>query len=327
VIRIGDKIVDIETNQKGEVIELHNDILVYKSKGKEFTQFVNQCLKSLIKVTPEIPQKKVGKKLDPIDHILSNSLDSPIFYEGVTFVNETPTQIKTKKEGNKMFNMKKLFGEFGKVQNNDIALTYGGNVAIKRSADEYVSYNTEKEQVENHMGMIFEASSGMMFILPVTTVEINDVIKVKNTFYQVLKINDNGSLHAVNLNTGTKSNICKETNVFGFNFYSKVVSIFADGANTTGAGINPMVLMLLADDGDNEMNDMLPLLLMSQSGLGGIAGTSPINPLMLMMMMGDKGGKGDMKDMLLMSTLMENAGDDATGFGAINPLMFMLMSK
>ena len=241
-------------------------------------------------------------------------------------------QTKTKKEGLKM-NVSKLFGEFGKVKNGEVALTFGGQVVIRRNADEYVCYDEAQEQIVNHMSLVFQEASKMLFILPVTAVDINDVIKVKGEYFQVLKVNTNGSIHAVNLNKGTKSTICKETNAFGFNFYYKVTSLFnggiagtpTEGTVQTPPAIDPMMLMMLSKDGSSDFDELLPLLMLS--GSQGQLGASQMNPLLMMSLLGDKGDSGsgmDMKSLLMMQMF---SGQTAGAQGTMNPLLLMSLMK
>lgn len=217
-------------------------------------------------------------------------------------INEAPpirlTNKNQKKEGIGM-NIKNLFGEFGKVKNNEVALTFSGKVAVKRSNGEYVRYDEEKELIENHNQFIFEGGSKLIYIMPVTVVEAGDIIKDKGNFFQVLEVKENGSLVGVNLAKGTRSTICKETNAFGFNFYYKVTSLANGFAGNTGA-FNPAMLMLMGE-GKGDMKDILMLQAFSGNAQG-----QAFNPMMLMLMGEDKGS--DLQELLMLQAFAGNNG-------------------
>lgn len=206
-------------------------------------------------------------------------------------------------------NLKAMFKGIGKIESGKAAITFDGKVVICRKDGEYVRYNEETKQIENYMQFVLKDASRFLFVLPTNVVTAGDVVIDKDKYFQVLSVKENGALNAVNLNSGTTTTICKETNIVGFNFYRKVSSLFGNGFGAAPAGvaggfgaINPMMLLAL---GDGKMDDMLPLLLMGQGGMN--------NPLAMMALMGDGGlgGLGDMKDILLMQALAGNAG----GFG------------
>lgn len=306
----------------------------FKVQGSDLLEYGEKVTpKRVIQEPKVLPNFAPSARFTPRVTPTQNYLNSDVEWSAPSL-----TQNKVKKEGFKM-NLGKLFGEFGKVRAGEVALTFGGQIAIRRSAEEYVSYDAVQKQIVNQMSMVLTQASDMIFILPVTAVEINDVIKFKGDYYQVLGVNTDGSVAGINLNKGTKSTICKETNLFGINFYYKVQSLFSTSAPVldkdgnpvpvTAPAINPLMLMMLSKDGSSDFDDLLPLLLMG-GGLGGATGgLGGINPLMLMMM-GDKGGtSGGMKDMLpllLMSGVNGGLGGSAST-GAIDPMMLMLLMK
>jgi hypothetical protein len=223
--------------------------------------------------------------------------------------------------------------------------------------DEYVRYDVKGKNIENQMSLVIKEAADMIYIIPVTEVAVGDILKVKDSYCQVISIDKEGALKVANYKTGTTSNVLKETNIFGFNLYYKVVSLFDQTNNKTAAGFNPMMLMLLSDKtgGSGKMDKLLPLMLMSNTtGTAGIPQPKldkdgkpvvdkdgkliydtvpvPANPMAQMlplMLMGGDGGF-DMKDMLMMQMLGGQGGmfGGAAGGQGINPMMLMcLMDK
>ncbi|RJE47714.1 hypothetical protein A7K50_03440 [Dehalobacter sp. MCB1] len=291
-MKIGDKVYSQELGEDVIVVDIDNydDIVQVYS---DVNGYIEVELDDLLEYTKKPKSVKSTPAKQPA-------------YSPVAKTIITPNQGGTEK-----MNIKKLMGEFGIITNGEVAITFDGKVVIRRNADEFVRYDAEKDVIENHMSLVFAEASKFMFILPVADVAEGDVIKVKGDYFQILTVKDNGSLSAVNINKGTKSTICKETNAFGFNFYYKVTSLFNNAA--TDGAFNPMMLMAM----DGNKDDLLPLMLMS--GAGGKDFAS--NPLLMMSILGDGlGGKSDIKDLLMLQAFSGGASN-----AAINPLMLLAL--
>ena len=251
----------------------------------------------------------------------------------------TPTQNKNN-GGNKM-NMNGLIKDFGKIEDGSVALTFDGKIAVRVNDSEYIRYNKETKTMENQMDLVIKEASDLIYIMPVNEISVDDIIKHKNSYYQITGVDKNKALTTVNIKDGTGKKIIKETNIMGLSFYYKVISLFSqDGStNATTNGINPMMLMMLGND-DEDSNSLLPMLMMSggmnmntnvsteegqvqtqQNGMGGM------NPMMLMMMMSKnkdgKGGDSKMKDLMMMQMMSGQMGN--SGSQAMNPAMLMMM--
>ena len=276
----------------------------------------------------------------------------------------TPIKEKTNKiegDDDMKMNFKKIFGEMGKTENGELALTMSGKIAVKRNEDEFVRYNPESETIENQMNFVIKEAADMIFVMPSTEVEEDDIIKAKKTYYQVVEVLANGNIKAVNIKNGTKSTIIKETNIMGFSFYYKVISLFQtvapvaktatlsplddDNCNEDEVvnkqpAMNPLMMMMLMGDDDavatgavkkaDEADGMsMKDIMMMQMFSGGQQAAGGMNPMMMMLMMGDKGGAGgsSMKDMMMMQMVMGQGQGAAKGgmMGGMDPMMMMFM--
>lgn len=261
----------------------------------------------LTKVNQETKEKK--------KNIIINEIDA---------LQETLIKENKKIEGNKKEErgidmkldgmMKKMFGEIGKLETGVAALTFGGAIAFKRKDGDYVRYNEANETIDNQMDFVAKGTEKMMFLMPVNIVNVGDVLKHKGEFVQVIKVNPNGSLRAIKFETGTKTTILKETNIFGMQFYSKVVSMFDMKGMTGMAGINPMALMMMSkSNNEDEDFDIMSMMMMSQmfngqqSATGGMM--QGINPAMMMCMMNNESDSSDMMNMMMMSQMFQQGGN------------------
>jgi len=230
-----------------------------------------------------------------------------------------------------MLNINGLFGEFGKIEDNSVALTISGQIAVKRNENEYIRYDKENEVMENQLDMVMKDASDFIYIFPVNEVNVDDIIKYQQTYYQILDILGNGSLKAVNIKNGSKKTILKETNLLGLSFYYKVTCLFTDNEtkNNTLNGIDPMMLMMMTNEDSDDKDSMLPLMMMMGGGLNtkktndNQANNQAMNPMMMMLMMNksDKkdGKSSSMKDLMMMQMM---SGQNSQ----MNPMMLMMMN-
>ena len=210
---------------------------------------------------------------------------------------------KEKGEDNMNNLAKKIFGEIGQLKSGIAALTFNGQIAFKRENGDYVRYNTETKAIENQMDLVIKGTEKMMYIMPYNVVAVGDILKYRDKFAQVVAIKENGSLIAIDFETGTEIVILKETNIFGIQFYMKVVSLLNMQDPNMPGGFNPMMLMLLnKEDKENKDDDMMKAILMSQMFTG-----QGMNPLMMMAMINNN-NESDMINTILLLQMCSGQG-------------------
>ena len=199
--------------------------------------------------------------------------------------------------------VKKIFGEIGQLKSGVAALTFNGQIAFKRENGDYVRYNTETKAIENQMDLVIKGTEKMMYVMPYNVVAVGDILKYRDKFAQVVAIKENGSLIAIDFETGTEIVILKETNIFGIQFYMKVVSLLNMQDPNMPGGFNPMMLMLLnKEDKENKDDDMMKAILMSQMFTG-----QGMNPLMTMAMINNN-NESDMINTILLLQMCSGQG-------------------
>ena len=185
---------------------------------------------------------------------------------------------------------------FGTCEKDNIRLSMYG-IAVKNAANEWVSYDAAKGDIINVD--IFNFDGGKyLFKMPVAIKEIakGDTI-VHNGVPMYVKGFTDGEKNPVVVDpkAGEEKVIIPTKNMFGFDFVTKVVSLFSMGSAA-------------APTKDSPFGNMWPLMLADKD----------IDPMMLMMM------SGGMKDMnpMMMYALMNNKGNNDTGL-----LMAMMMGS
>ena len=195
--------------------------------------------------------------------------------------------------------MKGFNFDFGPCTNDQVRMSMYG-LAIKNASGEWVSYNDG--QVVNVDVLNFDGAK-YMFKMPVAVkdIAVGDIV-IHNRVPMFVESVENG-IHVVDIRAGEKKEILPTTNMFGFNFVTKIVSMFNafQSSPTPDQPFGNMLpfLMLNGEDGKSVDSDTMLMFMMMQ----GQTGSANIfaNPMMLYFLMKDKGGNDILPLMLMMN--------------------------
>lgn len=203
--------------------------------------------------------------------------------------------------------MNKMFGniEFGSVKYN---LSHLG-ITVENAGGEMVSYDKANNEIVNVDLIDFDAK-GMIYAMPcaIKDIQVGDVIKHTNG-NAVFVTSTEGGIHVVDVAVGEKKVILPTKSMFGFDFVTKIVTLF-DFSGTNASPDQPfgnlLPFMLLGSSDKGDMKDILPMMML----MGGMNGdSSPFgainmnNPLMLMALMGGSESKDFFPMMLMMGII------------------------
>lgn len=206
-----------------------------------------------------------------------------------------------KKDNEEKENKMKGFNfDFGKITNDSIRMSMYG-MAVKNTSGVWTAYDKSTGDLMDVDVFNFDGSN-FLFKMPVAIKDIavgDVVIHARKPMFVVSKT-EAGDLVAVDPVAGEKKTIMPIRSPFGFNFATKVISLFDNlmGNSEAPSADNPFgsLWMLMLMDGKSDMKDMLvPMMLMNQAN----GSTNAFNPMMLMLM-----NDGDMKDMAISLMLM-----------------------
>ena len=173
--------------------------------------------------------------------------------------------------------MKGINFDFGPCGNTVRLSMYG--MAIQNISGEWVSYNPDSREIINVD--VFNMADGgkYMYKMPVAIADIKegDIVIHNRVPMFVTAINENGTFEVTDVRAGETKNIIPTRNMFGFNFMTKVVSLFGAFTNAPTA--------------DQPFGNMLPFLMMGEN--------NDIDPMMMFMMMNQGGNNGAMNAMML----------------------------
>lgn len=203
---------------------------------------------------------------------------------------------KKEKEEMKGFNF-----DFGPCTGDQVRMSMYG-LAVKNAAGTYVSYNPKSGEIVDVDVLNFDGAK-FMYKIPVAIKEIavGDIIvhNRKPMFVTALPAEGATAITCVDVCAGEQKQVIPTVNMFGFNFVTKIVSLF----NTVGDN---------APTPDAPFGNMLPFMLMNE-------GTDKIDPMMMMFMMG---GKMDMSNPMMMYFMLKDNKDTD-----MLPLLFMMQNK
>lgn len=219
-----------------------------------------------------------------------NKCDS-CYYAKKANENKNDEGEKTKMKG---FNF-----DFGPCTNDQVRMSMYG-LAIKNASGEWVSYNDG--QVVNVDVLNFDGAK-YMFKMPVAVkdIAVGDIV-IHNRVPMFVESVENG-IHVVDIRAGEKKEILPTTNMFGFNFVTKIVSLFNafQSSPTPDQPFGNMLpfLMLNSEDGKSVDSDTMLMFMMMQNQNG--SANVFANPMMLYFLMKDKGGNDILPLMLMMN--------------------------
>lgn len=206
-----------------------------------------------------------------------------------------------KKDNEEKENKMKGFNfDFGKITNDSIRMSMYG-MAVKNTSGVWTAYDKSTGDLMDVDVFNFDGSN-FLFKMPVAIkdIAVGDVVIHARKPMFVISKTEAGDLVAVDPVAGEKKTIMPTRSPFGFNFCTKIISLFDNlmGNSEAPSADNPFgsLWMLMLMDGKSDMKDMLiPMMLMNQAN----GSTNAFNPMMLMLM-----NDSDMKDLALPLMLM-----------------------
>ena len=246
----------------------------------ELERMVDERIKSL-------EDKLTGVHIVPVDKLITQSTSSNC-YPAKNFklnVGDVPCSDDRKEKENMDTN--KMFAgfDFGPVDERIKMSVYG--MAIRNADGRYVSYDVKTRNIVDVEVFNFE-NHNLIFKMPVavSAIAVGDtIIHMKKPMF-VTGV-ENG-ITAIDIFNGEVKTIMPATNMFGFNFVTKVVSLFNfSGANAPTAENpfgNMIPFMLMSDNYNGDNSDMFMMMaMMNGMNMGNMA----MNPMMMYCMMGD----------------------------------------
>lgn len=222
--------------------------------------------------------------------------------------NSSIINTQNKKEKNEM-NMKIFDTQFGKV--DDVAMSIYGATFKTVGADglaRSIAYDPNTQEYIDVPNEMIIAKGSYCYAMPCTAdnLHIGEYIRHNGAWARVIDVDDAARIVVEKIATREVATILPVRSIFGYSFYTKLITPFQSGFMTADAAhpFGDMLPFLMMDDG--KMDDMLPLILMM--GQNGVAQFDMSNPMMLMMLINEKDGKdSDVFKMMAMMSMFNQA--------------------
>lgn len=254
--------------------------------------------------TSKLVYNTYTNKTDPYDGLLSRiSLADEYTNVARTLDDLIDEKIDAKLNNNekeKDSMMKGFNFDFGPCTGDNVRMSMYG-LAVKNGNGEWVSYNASTKQIVNVDILNFDGRK-FMFKMPVAIKDIavgDIVIHNKVPMFVIGVGEENGAVIAVDVRAGEEKKILPTTSPFGFNFVTKVVSMFTAFENTPTPDApfgNFLPFMLMGEDGASDIDPLMVMMMMQNGGANAFS-----NPMMMYFLCGDK-----MKDNMLPLMMMMN---------------------
>lgn len=186
-------------------------------------------------------------------------------YASTTQVVETKTNIK-ENDTMKMPSMNFDFGPF--TEPGIVALSPYG-IAVRGVKGEYFTYNASTGATINVTGFTFDFQK-MIYKMPVAVKDLRagDMVLHCNRPMYVQSIEEDG-IHCIDILASESKVVVPVTNMFGFNFITKIVSLMNFNAAQPSAenpfgNLMPFMMMssVMGDDSDNDFSKMMMMSMM-----------------------------------------------------------------
>ena len=259
----------------------------------------------------------IGKTLQSKDYTFSVDTNTASIY-GEPIATEKYVDKSVKEAINEIVNkynekekdsMKGFNFNFGPCTGDNIKMSVYG-LAIQNANGEWVSYDAKSGQIMNVDLLNFDGRK-FMFKMPVAIKDIakGDIVIHNKVPMFVLGVTEDGVI-AVDVRAGEEKKILPTNSPFGFNFVTKVVSMFNafNGAPTPDAPFGNFLPFMMMGEG-NDVDPFVMCMMMQNMG-NAQNGNMFSNPMMMYFLMKDGGADKDfMLPMLMMQTMTQPASE------------------
>ena len=188
--------------------------------------------------------------------------------------------------------------DFGPCTGDNIRMSMYG-LAVKNAAGTWVSYNKDSRQIIDVDILNFDGSR-FMFKMPaaIKDIKVGDIVVHNRVPMFITEIDDCGKLFAVDVRAGEEKCIIPTRNMFGFDFVTKIVSLFdmIGSAPSPDQPFGNMLPLLLAGSENGDGIDPMTMLLLTQGGNG----IDTSNPLLLYALLKDREDTDSLLPLLLL---------------------------
>lgn len=238
-------------------------------------QYKNRIPYQTYRALKAAPRLSVIVFLDDGEIIIHKCLSSDILYstnlhdDGFgQFLYDTVIATKKYKENDTM-KMPAMNFDFGPFTEPGVVALSPYGIAIRSSKGEYLTYNAATGATVDVTGFTFDFQK-MIYKMPVAIKDLRagDMVLHRGKPMYVQSVEEDG-IHCIDILNSEAKVIVPVTNMFGFNFVTKVVSLMNFNAAQPSAenpfgNLMPFMMMssVMGDDSDNDFSKMMMMSMM-----------------------------------------------------------------
>ena len=207
--------------------------------------------------------------------------------------------IDYKERGNNMFN--NVMKDFYCGPATDVKMSIYGpafravSAGGDRAKETYVAYHNS-EYIDVLDGILDIGTCAYVMPIAAKAVKKGDFIKNCGTWLRVTSIT-NEVIEGENVYTRNIVKVRPTKNMFGFNFYSKLVTFDIMGSTSEDNPFGNLLPLILLGNKDSKMNDMLPLMFMTKD-------FDMSNPMMMYLLANKNGSNSELMTIMMMNQFM-----------------------
>lgn len=175
------------------------------------------------------------------------------------------------------------------------AISEGG----ERVSETYVAYH-KSEYIDVMDGLLDIGNCAYVMPVAAKAVKKGDFIRHCGGWVRILSIKED-TIEGENVNTRTIIKIRPTKNMFGFNFYSKLITFDIMNGTSEDNPFGNILPMLLLSGNNSKMSDILPFMMMTNKEF------DMSNPMMMYFLMNKGGSNADLMTAMMMGQFMNNS--------------------
>lgn len=175
------------------------------------------------------------------------------------------------------------------------AISEGG----ERMSETYVAYH-KSEYIDVMDGLLDIGNCAYVMPVAAKAVKKGDFIRHCGGWVRILSIKED-TIEGENVNTRTIIKIRPTKNMFGFNFYSKLITFDIMNGTSEDNPFGNILPMLLLSGNNSKMSDILPFIMMTNKEF------DMSNPMMMYFLMNKGGSNADLMTAMMMGQFMNNS--------------------
>lgn len=175
------------------------------------------------------------------------------------------------------------------------AISEGG----ERMSETYVAYH-KSEYIDVMDGLLDIGNCAYVMPVAAKAVKKGDFIRHCGGWVRILSIKED-TIEGENVNTRTIIKIRPTKNMFGFNFYSKLITFDIMNGTSEDNPFGNILPMLLLSGNNSKMSDILPFMMMTNKEF------DMSNPMMMYFLMNKGGSNADLMTAMMMGQFMNNS--------------------